>query len=65
MTEILGNTKLKNRDFKPDLSVMKVTMMEIIGEFLSYDCDQSIWAYFKTHWSPWFSKLISRSNFAQ
>jgi IS5 family transposase len=65
MSEALGNTTLRSRGFKPALSDVEVITMEIVGEFLSYDCDKRIWAYFKTHWLPWFPKLTSRSSFAK
>lgn len=65
MTEVLGNTKLRSRGFKPALSDVEVITMEIVGEFLSYDTDKGIWRYFKTHWQSWFPKLTSRSSFAK
>ena len=65
MTEVLGNTALRSRGFKPALSDVEVITMEIVGEFLSYDTDKGIWKYFKTHWQSWFPKLTSRSNFAK
>ena len=65
MTEALGNTTLRSRGFEPTLSDMKVIMMEIVSKFLSYDGDNRVWAYFKTHWLPWFPKLTSRSSFAK
>ena len=57
MTEVLGSTPLRNRGFKPALSDVEVITMEIVGEFLSYDCDKGIWKYFKTLWLSWFPKL--------
>ena len=65
VAKVLGNQKLRSRGFKPALSDAEVITMEIVGEFLSYDTDKSIWKYLKTHWLSLFPKLTSRSNFAK
>jgi hypothetical protein len=39
--------------------------MEIVGEFLSMDCDTDIWQYFMMHCLHFFPEIPDRTNFAK
>jgi hypothetical protein len=58
-------TPLRTRGFQPKLSDSEVITIEVVGEFLGYDQDKSIWRYFRNHWHSWFPNLGSRSNFVK
>ena len=62
---LLSNLKLRQRGRIPNLSDSEVMTMEIVGEFLGFDSDKSIWEYFKTHWLHFFPRIPDRSNFAR
>lgn len=58
-------SKLRSRGFQPKLSDSEVVTMELVGEFLGFDTDKAIWAYFKQHWLVWFPGLGARTNFVR
>jgi hypothetical protein len=57
--------KLRSRGRYPGLTDSEAITMEIVGEFLGYDCDKSIWTYFKHHWNHFFPTMPDRCNFAR
>lgn len=56
---------LRKRGFKPKLSDSEVITMELIGEYLGFYKDLSIWKYFKNNKLYLFPRLGSRSNFVK
>jgi len=62
---LLKGRKLRQRGFQPKLTDSEVITMEIVGEFLGYDQDKKIWAYFKSHWKHFFPKMPDRPNFVR
>lgn len=66
LKEWLGPTRrLRQRGFAPQLSDSEAITLMVVGEFLGYDTDVGIWAYFRQHWAAWFPGLRSRSGFAR
>jgi len=63
--KILFGKKLRQRGRPPGLSDSEVITMEVVGEFLSKDCDTNIWQYFMMHWLHFFPKIPDRTNFAK
>jgi len=57
--------RFRSRGFDPKLSDSEVISMEIVGEFLGFDTDKSIWEYFSREWRSWFPDLASRTTFAR
>lgn len=57
--------RLRQRGFAPPLSDSEAITLVVVGEFLGYDTDTRIWAYFRQHWAGWFPGLRSRSGFAR
>ncbi len=57
--------KLRSRGFNPKLSDSEVITMEIIGEYLGYHTDKSIWKYFKNNMKNLFPNISSRSSFVK
>ncbi|BCU05888.1 hypothetical protein Atep_05650 [Allochromatium tepidum] len=49
----------------PQLSDSEAITPVVVGEFLGYDTDVGIWAYFRQHWAAGFPGLRSRSGFAR
>ena len=56
---------LRTRGFMPKLSDSEVITMEIVGEFLGFHTDKSIYKYFKRHWYNLFPNMPDRSNFVR
>ncbi len=44
--EAMGQKKLRQRGFEPDLSDSEVVTMEIVAEFLGIVTDKGAWEYF-------------------
>jgi Transposase DDE domain len=65
LKKLLGDQKLRQRGFKPNLSDSEMITMEVVAEFLGIDTDKGAWEYFRGHWHAWFPSLGSRSNFAK
>lgn len=61
----LGDQRLRQRGFAPQLADSEVITMEVVGEFLGLDTDVGLWKYFGRHWRSWFPALGSRTTFAQ
>ena len=61
----LGPRRLRQRGRAPQLSDSEAITLVVVGEFLGYDTDVRIWAYFRQHWAAWFPALGSRSRFAR
>lgn len=57
--------QLRERGFLPKLSDSEVITMELVGEYLGFNKDKDIYAYFKRHWSYLFPQLPDRSNFVR
>ncbi|BCU06612.1 hypothetical protein Atep_12890 [Allochromatium tepidum] len=50
LKEWLGPTRhLRQRGFAPQLSDSEAITPVVVGEFLGYDTDVGIWAYFRQH----------------
>lgn len=65
LKKLLNGTKLRQRGRHTMLTDSEVMTMEVVGEFLSKDCDKSIWEYFKSHWTHFFPRIPDRSNFVR
>ena len=65
LDHLIGNQRLRQRGFAPQLTDSEVITMEVVGEFLGLDTDVGIWKYFGRHWRSWFPSLGSRTTFAQ
>ena len=65
LNALLGDHRLRQRGFAPQLSDGEVITMEVVGEFLGLDTDVGIWKYFGRHWLSWFPELGSRTTFAR
>lgn len=63
-TELVSHP-LRSRGFQTKLSDAEVITMEIVGEFMGKETDQSLWRYFQNHWHDWFPNLGSRANFVK
>lgn len=62
---VVGDQRLRRRGPPPSLRDSEVITMELVGEFLGYDDDKSLWSYFRRHWLAWFPKLGDRSRFVR
>lgn len=56
---------MRKRGFLPKLSDSEVITMEVIGEFIGFHDDKSIYNYFKQHWHYLFPRMPDRSNFVR
>jgi IS5 family transposase len=65
LKNIVGEKKLRQRGFKPNLSDSEMITMEVVAEFLGIDTDKGAWEYFCNHWRNWFPMLGSRANYAK
>ena len=65
LEKLLNGKKLRQRGRRTLLTDSEVITMEVVGEFLSKDCDKSIWEYFKSHWLHFFPRIPDRSNFVR
>jgi hypothetical protein len=63
----LAGKQVRQRGPQPSLSDSEVLTMEIVGEFLGLDEDQSIYRYFQRHWADWFPAIrhIHRTTFVR
>lgn len=59
------SSPLRKRGEKPALSDSEVITIEIVGEYLGYGSDKSIWSYFKEHWPHFFPKISCRTSFSR
>jgi len=57
--------KLRARGPLPKLSDSEAITMEIVGEYLGFNTDESIYDYFSRHWYELFPNLPDRSNFVR
>lgn len=57
--------RLRRGGFAPALTDEEVITMEICGEYFKLECDKDIFAYFHTHYLPFFPKLTERSLFVR
>jgi IS5 family transposase len=57
--------KLRSRGPLPKLADSEVITMELIGEYLGFHTDDSIYHYFERHWRYLFPNLPDRSNFVR
>ena len=65
LEKLLNGEKLRQRGRHTKLTDSEVVKVEIVGEFLGKDSDNSIWEYFRAHWLGLFPKIPDRSNFAR
>lgn len=56
---------LRQRGPLPTISDSEVITMELVGEYLGFDTDKSIYQYFQRHWEDCFPKLPDRTNFSR
>ncbi len=63
----LEGRRIRRAGFAPTLHDSEVLTMEVVGEFLGYDADTRLWAYFRCHWSDWFPALleVDRTTFVR
>ena len=57
--------KLRTRGPFPKLADSEAITMEIVGEYLGFNTDESIYDYFSRHWYDLFPNLPDRSNFVR
>lgn len=57
--------QLRRRGFLPKLADSEVITMEVVGEFIGFHEDKSIYNYFREHWAYLFPKMPDRSNFVR
>lgn len=57
--------KLRARGPLPKLADSEAITMEIVGEYLGFNTDESIYDYFSRHWYDLFPNLPDRSNFVR
>jgi hypothetical protein len=57
--------KLRKRGFQPKLSDSEIITMELVGEYLGFHKDQSLWKYFKHNMRDLFPYIGSRSSFVK
>jgi Transposase DDE domain len=64
---LMEQKKLRARGPEPKLSDSEVLTMEIVGEFLGIDDENSLYAYFKRHYAEWFPALaeVHRTTFTR
>jgi hypothetical protein len=67
MKVFLQGKRLRKRGPRPTLSDSEVLTMEIVGEFLGFDQDKSLYWFFSTYHGDWFPALgkIHRTTFAR
>ena len=58
LTDYLDGERLRRRGPKPTVADSVVLTCELVGEFLSYDTDSSIFTYFRRHHAELFPKLL-------
>src|SRR5579883_2087564 len=56
---------VRQRGPLPKLSDSEVLTMEIVGEFLGYDCEKTAWEYFNRYHRDMFPRLGSRTSFVR
>jgi hypothetical protein len=56
---------LRQRGPLPTLSDSEVITMEVVGEYLGFNTDKSIYQYFRRHWKDCFPRLPDRTNFSR
>src|SRR5919199_2811634 len=54
-----GGCRLRQRGPAPVLADSEVLTIEIVGEFLGFDTDQGLHAYFRRHFSHLFPALVA------
>ena len=52
--QVTAGQILRHRGHPPKLSDIEALTLELVGEFLGFDCDKKIWEYFYRHWLAWF-----------
>ena len=57
--------KLRTRGPLPKLADSEAITMEIVGEYLGFNTDESIYDYFSRNWYDLFPNLPDRSNFVR
>ena len=59
--------RVRTRGPAPTLADSEVLTMEVVGEFLGYDQDVGLYAYFRRHHPTWFPALlrVHRTTFAR
>jgi hypothetical protein len=56
---------IRHGGFAPQLSDVEVITMEICGEFFKLPSDTALFAYFQTHYRPFFPTLTDRTLFVR
>lgn len=67
LIDFLDGKRLRQRGPRPTVPDSVVLTCELVGEFLEYDTDSGIFAYFRRHHAELFPKLlkIDRTNFGR
>ncbi len=67
LRDLLDDRRLRQRGPLPALTDAESLTIELIGEYLSLDCDRAIFDYFRRHFSHFFPALrhIHRTSFAR
>lgn len=67
LNEFLQGKRLRQRGPKPTMRDSEVLTIEIVGEFLGYDQDKSLFWFFRNYYGDWFPALreIHRTTFVR
>ncbi len=67
LRDLLNGQRLRQRGPSPQLTDAEVLTMEAVGEYLSMDCDQAIFDYFRRHYQHFFPALryLHRTSFVR
>jgi Transposase DDE domain len=67
LPQLLGQQRLRQRGPSPALADSEVLTMEVVGEFLGLDQDQTVFRYFRRHYKAFFPALgrVHRTTFVR
>lgn len=67
LDEVLDGRRLRQRGPAPQLTDQEVLTIEVVGEYLSMDCDRAIFDYFRRHFSHFFPalRIVHRTTFVR
>lgn len=67
LRDLLNGQRLRQRGPQPQLTDAEVLTIEVVGEYLSLDCDRAMFDYFGRHYSHFFPalRLVHRTSFVR
>jgi hypothetical protein len=60
---VTAHYPIRRRGFSPALTDEEVITIELCGEYFDLAQDEDIFAYFRSHYQPFFPKLRERTGF--